>query len=229
MRSRRFVLPAIIAGLALLTGCAPQAAAPSASPTKTAAAPSATPTPTPADAVASRVVVHSQTVDVVAEDGSTIASVRYFDPATDMVAALTKAFKAEPVVSADPGAIETPPGTRYTWGGFAIVDRDIEQSDPYFPAINLYAETADVNGVRIETVGGFAVGDDVETVAAAASDKVSRYTMGDGTHSVNIRVDRFDIPPVGDKPEARSWGVVLLGEANGSVTRIVAPSGDFGV
>ncbi|MGG7510783.1 hypothetical protein [Plantibacter sp. YIM 135249] len=226
MRSRRFVLPAIIAGLALLTGCAPQAAAPSASPTKTAAAPSATPTPTPADAVASRVVVHSQTVDVVAEDGSTIASVRYFDPATDMVAALTKAFKAEPVVTPDAGGNETPSGTRYTWGGFAIVDRDVEQAEPYSPALAAFWDTADVNGVRVETVDGIAVGDAAEPLAEGHPDGLFRNP---NNGELSVRVDVALLPLNADYGDKPSFAVALVGVTDGPVARMIAPSGNWGV
>lgn len=224
MRTRFIILPALVAGLALITGCSSQSAVPAPS----SAAPSATQTEA-AEPVASRVVIGGETVEVIADDDQVMSSVRYFDPATEMVEALTEAFGAEPVVSADAGGIETPPGTRYTWGKFAIVDRDIEQAEPYLPAINVYAESAEESGIRIEAAGGFAVGEPAETAAAALPNAVSRYAMPDGTETLVIRAGIADIPPTGDVTDARSWAVAVLGTTDGPISRLVAPSGDFGV
>jgi len=234
MHSRLRVLPALVAGLLLLVGCAPQAAAPSASPTTTAT--SSTPTAAPAP-VASRVVIGAENVEVVAEDDTLITSVRYFDPTASLVAALTAAFGADPVVSADPGGNETPPGTRYTWGGVAVVEREVEQSEPYNPATVLFVESAEESGVRIEVVGGYAVGDDTEAMAAevsgaegAAPEDVQRYTLPDGTPAVFIRADVTPIPPVVDEPgvESRSWAVGVIGSDAAPIERVVAPSPNWG-
>jgi len=235
MHARLRVLPALVAGLLLLVGCAPQAAAPSASPTTPAAA-SSTPTATP-EPVASRVVIGADTVEILAEDDTVIASSRYFDPASSLVAALTDAFGADPVVSADPGGNETAPGTRYTWGGVAVVERDIEQSEPYEPATIVYVESAEESGVRVEAVGGYAVGEDTDAVAAEVSaaegatpEDVQRYSLSDGTPAVFIRADVTPIPPSGDDvgTGSRSWAVGVIGSDAGPIQRLVAPSPNWG-
>ncbi|MFZ4895923.1 hypothetical protein ACL9RL_15885 [Plantibacter sp. Mn2098] len=225
MRSRRFVLPAVIAALVALTGCTPQAAAPESSATN-ATEPSATPTAPP---VVASVLVRAEAVEVLGDDGSTIASATYFDAASTFTEMLTAAFGAAPVVEPDEGGIETPPGTRYTWSGFFIVDRDIDQQEPYDPAITAYVIVPEVNGIRVETVGGYAVGDNAEAVATTYPDEVSRYTLTEGGELLMVRADRVDIPPTGDKPEKRSWAVAVLGKTDGLVTNLIAPSGDFGV
>ncbi|MGK9148658.1 hypothetical protein KXS11_13605 [Plantibacter flavus] len=234
MLRRLIVLPALVAGLVLITGCTPQSAAPDAGSSAPTASETRTPTPTP-EPVVSRVVIGAEGVDFVAEDDTVLTSVRYFDPTADLVAALSDALGTEPVVSADPGAIETAPGTRYTWGGLSVTAREIDQSEPYDPATLVNAESAEEAGIRIEAVGGFAVGDGSETVADAISgaegataEDVQRYVLSDGTPALFIRADVTPIPETDNGTGNRSWAVGIVGTPSAQIDRIVAPSPNWG-
>lgn len=223
MRLRRFVLPAVIAAIALLTGCASQAATPISPSTEAAATPSMT--SAPKEAAVARVIVGSQRVEVLTDDDTSISSVRYFDPVDQMVKALTQAFSDDPVITPDLGGNDVAPGTRYTWGGFAVVERDVLQSEPYAPAVVVYWDTADVNGIRIEAAGGIAVGDPTDPLTAAGPDGLLRSST---TEYVMFRVDLTPLPAGVEYGDTPSFAVSVLAVTGGSVTRMVAPAANWG-
>lgn len=224
LKSRHLVLPALIAGLLLLVGCTPAGGPPT--PSEAVAAPSRTPSQAPSAApVASRIVVGTQTVDVVAEDGVRIASARYFDPAADLVAALTTAFGAEPVITDQHSGGESAGGTRYTWDTFSVIDHDNANSEPYDPAVSVIWESAAVRGIRIETVSGIAVGDPATPVVDAHPDGL--YRSPDGAHFV-ARVDVVALPENESYGENPSFAVGVVGETNGQISRMFAPVGSWG-
>ena len=221
------LLPALVAVL-LVAGCSatpPTASKPTASVGRTA---TPTPTATPmAEPVVDRVAFDSTGISLLRNDGSIADTFTYFQPAAEVVAALTSVFGAEPTVE-DIKPYEGYRYTRYDWTGFAVED-SVEPSDgAYYVDFRVNASAASLNGIAIRTVDTITVGSDTAAVEAAHPEHVTRVTPPNvGVETSFIEVDTRVLPDyVGDGyTTPASFYVTVIGPVGGVVERIYAPSG----
>lgn len=193
-------MPAVIF-VAALSGCAsPASTTPSSSPAASEA-PAPEPTPTPEEPTAASVRVSTEAVEILDAEGEVLESFEYFDDETaPIVEALTEAFDSEPVVENVDGGVH-PSWTEHTWGGFAVWDYTTGKWDgSAFPETNAFRvviQSAEENGIDIETKEGISVGDDAADVAAVS---FRDHVDTGGTKDVHFfSLDRVYIEPKVDK------------------------------
>lgn len=214
---------ALAAAVLVLAGCAPAATVPVAEPTATST-PTPTPTPTP---VADGIVFDTQAFTVVAGDGSALQTFTYFDAVDDVVPALAALFGADPTV-ADVPPREGYPQTSYTWDGFVLYDSQQEAEDPYYVNFRFSASVASLNGVRLMTVDGVAVGDDPAPIEAANPELISHGTPPNlGYEIFTIGVDIVTLPDYTDDSGTYPASLYLsvFGPVGGAVETISGPLG----
>lgn len=184
--SQRMLLgPVLLVVAVALGGCAAEA--------PEAAEPSAPSSATPAEPAASLLLFSGSDVQALDGGGQPVETASFAEGAQSAVALLTDVLGVDPEVTEQP---EQCAGahTSYAWDGVALVAW-ADSSD-----ISFTVDAATSGDVRLQTVGGFAVGDDVssfvesqpaETVARpggsdiyVAFDVVSTVTHGDYTSPV---------------------------------------------
>ena len=221
------LLPALVAVL-LVAGCSatpPTASTPTASVGETAPpTPAATST---AEPVVDRVAFDSTGISLLRNDGTIAGSFTYFQPAAEVVAALTSAFGAEPTVE-DIQPYEGYGYTRYDWNGFAVEDSVQPSDGAYYVDFRVNASVASLNGVALRTVDTIAVGRDTAAVESAHPEHVTRATPPNiGVETSFIEVDTRVLPDYveGGHSTPASFFVTVIGPVGGAVERIYAPSG----
>jgi hypothetical protein len=227
-KPRLFPLVAVaVVALAAVAGCTPSAAPATPAP---APSPSASGTPTPSPSrlpVAERLVVDSQSLTVLADDGTALQSFTYFDPAADVVAALATLFAADPEVE-DVQPYEGYPFTQYEWPGFSLNDSIQEPDGVYYVNFRIQITAATLNGIALETVEDISVGDDPLPIEAAHPDDVEHFTAPNiGHETFIVTVDRRALPDWVDDHGTQevSFVVSVFGSVGGTVEHIYAPSG----
>ncbi len=207
------IATALIATLAL-GGCAQEIAV---EPTPT---PTATPTPTPTpEPVAERLVVGSDAMTVIADNGETLATYDYFQDPQGVVVELTDLFGFAPSVK----QIQPYEGIPYLesdWSGFRILDLDRETDGVLYSSYWVEITAATISAITVETVEGIAVGDDAEPVERAHPETTEHITPP------NTGIPRYlidvDILPL---PSGYTFSVSLSGEVGSPIERIFAPAG----
>jgi hypothetical protein len=213
-------------------GCAP--GSPSSAPTTPVAEdPSPTPTPTEqAEPEAERIVVGGESIVVLASDGTELASYDYFQDTADLVDGFTELFGSAPVETPVEGDPHSPAGIELDWDGFAIRDDERAGSPPYTPNHLVSVTAAEVDGIRIETTAEFTVGTPLEEVRAEAPDSETEpYEGEDGVTQYNFQVDAVALDA--DDPACPEEGCtlsvrLLSNEEDAAITRIIAPTPNFG-
>ncbi|RZU65866.1 hypothetical protein EV379_2205 [Microterricola gilva] len=227
MRRPKFVIAALgIAALALV-GCSPQTE-PTEQPGQTTPPATQTPTATEssAPATAASIVLSVTSIQVVDSAGTVMSENDYFEPAADVVATLTAALGTDPIVSRYEGGGDSPPGTSYDWGGFAIRDGEWTTEAPYYPEFSVLLTAATVGGLTISTSDGVAVGDSFSAVAAAHPEHVRSYADGP------LQLEWTELPKF---PEGYGVDIVpalsvlvVDSEHNDVVSRIITPAMNWG-
>lgn len=213
----------VLSGL-LLSGCAlasPSAQAPSSAPapaptpagtTSTTEAPTQAPTLEP---TVSTIQLSGSALTSETETGEPISSVAFADGTEASVAFLTSALGAEPEQSV-PGEMEACNNVtaRYSWGDTALV---LDVWEPAGFVINMGESS--VNGIRLQSSGGFAAGEDAQAFFDALPAELALDEYGDGTGP--FVYDKIaDSAPWGDD---NAYGGVALLQQGGIVNRIVSP------
>jgi hypothetical protein len=159
IKHRRLLLGSLPLAALLLFGCA---AMPAPSP-QTAGSASATPTAeeTPEPAVAASLRFSGSAAESVDADGATIASVPFDEGAAAVVDLLTTTSGIAPETAVEEEGCASP-HTSYQWDGVALTAWT--GSSDFIVGFSAAA----LGSVRLETTGGFTVGDDITAFAAAA-------------------------------------------------------------
>ena len=151
-----------------LSACQPTVTASTSPPTTTAATKTATATATPTAAptptsepkpVLDSIYVDGDALTLTAADGSVIASLDFFQPQADAVAALTDALGFAP---ASDSSNSSP---AFDFEGLKIVGPPIDGGPGW--TFRVSTTVASVRGIPITTVGGAGVGSDAQSLAAA--------------------------------------------------------------
>ena len=211
----------------VLSGCSPFAE-PSYQPSQTNSPTSHSPTVTesPAPAAAASIVLSVTAIQIVDSAGALLGEHDYFEPTTDVVAVLTDAFATEPTVSHYEGHADSPPGTSYDWGGFALQDSEWTAEAPYYSEFYVLLTARTVGGLMLSTSDGVSVGDSFSDVTAAHVDGVQSYAEGP------LQLEWTELPKF---PEGYGVDIVpalsvlvIDSEHNDVVSRIIAPAMNWG-
>ena len=224
MKTRTLTMIAATAIVALgLAGCATEVPRP---PTATT-----DPTPTQSPSVeASSIIVSSETVTVLADDDTELASYGYFEPsATQAIDGLTEWFGFAAEITEQEAVSSAPRTTIHQWQGFELWEYpDVTSAFPETNTFRVVLKTASVDDIAVSATGGIAVGME-ETVAAPLA---YRHTTDTGGTEV-VDFYRYDETPVETdvmpdyEPAALSINVWVTGKDR-LVTRIDAPSRNWG-
>ena len=166
--TRNFTRAGIVAVIAAvaLSGCqsgAPDAASPLS--TATSVPTSSAPAVDPLTTVTS-LTVGPEALLLQGDTDAASVTLSYNDPVDAVVADLSVAFGADPVVDKHDGGLESPPGVGYLWEGFLL--NDFLPAEGYFPEYANFSVsvTAPTTGeVALTSPGGFAIGDDLRAAA----------------------------------------------------------------
>jgi len=215
------LLPAALLVLAL-SACG--GGTPDPDPTIATPEPTATATggggPDPAT-IAAGIQVSTEGIVVFAADDSTLAEISIYDATSDVVAELTGIFGTDASVSDEPGGMETSPSRVYDWSGFSIIDYEgdtIMNTDFVFDVT-----TAAVGDIEIFTYSDLQIGDPLADAVA-----LSDYATGFPGYTAlgSVPIDPATVGEAGGLDLLIYTGVFGSG---GTITRIVAPSPNWGV
>jgi hypothetical protein len=230
--------------LILLTGCVTTPtfptsppSSPAGTPTSPSPSPAATapPSPSPAPVAApDRVVIDAEFIRVLADDGSELARFDYFQPTAEVIAGLDSYLGASEQTWFE-GRGHAMPATYHDWGGLRLADTVPAGQRPYDPEHWVSVTSVDANGVTIMAPDDVVVGDAVgPLIEADGTDEVHRWTSPEtAVASVSFRIDLVELPPMPGADPSDDWspsfGVMVVGdETAGVVTRLAAPSANFG-
>jgi hypothetical protein len=213
--SRVVVWVAAGAVLLAMSGCAASVPATKSTPSHATAA---VPTPTAAP-VAAAVMVRGTSLDVMSEDGRIIQSIPYSGGDKSLVSALTAVLGA-PVSKTYPdngcaggtGTGHQP--TASNWGGETLVVTSFNTGPTDF-VVSLSGSS--VNGIELETAGGFHVGDSSKDLAKQVPGVVSQ----DSTIWNNSYL-WYDLA-ADSTPAGKSGVVVYADSVLGPITTITGP------
>lgn len=238
------VAPLALTALLALTACGPAAPAPTPSASRATSSPTAIPTPEAAPALET-IVVLADTLTAVDDDGTTMATLTYFDSGPDTVAALTELFGFDPVVTVVPRApSDAFAGTQYAWDGFELNWRGFEDepgsgtsSYPLSHSLSVQVTAPEVRGVSIEGPSGIHVGDAFEPLKTSYAESYNEFdnydenNTPDGTRSGTVTVGTVPLPPTDGNDGTWMWGVTVRSEvASGTITAITTPTNlNFGL
>lgn len=167
MRSRvRLIVFAagIAASCVVLSACTPTLG-PVVIKKTPSATPSASAAPTPAPAVAARIQINGDSLDVFAADGSSLAHFAYLAAPEASVATLSSLIPQAPAVSTTTiaGGCEAP-HHKVEWGKALTVVWYVEPIAGLGLSVSSMAR--DIGQVKVETPGGFGVGDSAAALLA---------------------------------------------------------------
>ncbi|MEL4319179.1 hypothetical protein WJX64_09200 [Leifsonia sp. YIM 134122] len=228
-RGRGAALLSIIAALTL-AGCAPSPSSsePVADRTPTAAA-SATPAPAPeptaaTELAAALIAFTAEAITVFAEDGTTLSSYDYYQEPQQIIDGLTTVFGGAPVETFHAASGHLTDRAERDWGGFTLITETVPSTIDYHPQNTVEATAAVVRGIRISTVGGFAVGSDIGTAAASYPDEiVGLFDPSNGP--VVLRMGPIPLPPTDDYQDDGITTAVLASnsDAGPAIARLWGP------
>ncbi|TFD48879.1 hypothetical protein E3T55_12575 [Cryobacterium frigoriphilum] len=202
----------------LLSGCAaaaPSAQEPGSSPSATPAGSTSTAQAPTQEPTVSTIELSGTALTSETATGEPISTVAFRDGTDASVAFLTDALAAEPEQSV-PGELEAcaEVTARYSWGDTALV------LDVWEPAgfVMTLGESS-VNGVRLQSSGDFAAGEDAQAFFDALPAELALDEYNDGTGPFV-----YDLV-AGSSPwgEDNAYGGVALLQQGGIVSRIVSP------
>ncbi|TFD28359.1 hypothetical protein [Cryobacterium cryoconiti] len=230
----------LVVGAVFLTACSGPAAPIPRTPSPTATPETATATATesapPAAARVTDLVLSSTSIEFRDASGTAQSTFDYFQPPDELVSALTLALGSAPTESTW-GEDDNHPGVTYAWDDFAIhdFDRVVNGETLNCPSSSFGVETEALNGVRIRTVDGIAVGDNAAEIAARYPDTSWRSApLGDPKGEpveLHIGVGHVSLPPceAARGNSDRTYSVRLdAPDPLGPITRFWGPSADWG-
>lgn len=232
---RQTLLLASLIGITALTGCTatgstgPDTSSPSAAAT---ASPSATSAPAPsatADAAVADILVTAEAVELRDSAGAVVASLDYFESATEAREELTQAFGAEP--TSEDYRSNHAAGTMYSWDGFYLADTTLPPTNaPYEPDYWVRVTSPTVNGVHVHTLDGIEPGDPAPELEAKYRDSSTRVKVDGKPERLDVFVGSIELPPRdGSAPGDLTLSVMISAQdPAGTVTDFRAPSANFG-
>lgn len=158
-------------------------------------------------------------LQVLSDSGDVLDEIGIFDSIDPAVAILTDLFEAAPVVTAYEGTS----AADYEWDGF-IIGTDGPANPPTGAEVHVRAMTAELNGIGIETVGGFAVGDSLVPISEASPED-SRTWDNRGVLELVVNVD--EVPVEGDDIDRALHTELSAHPADGPISQISAPAKNF--
>lgn len=223
----------LVTGVLLLTGCS----GPS-HPVRGTPGPTATPaasTRPPAQGAMSGLVVSATSIELRDASGKPQSTFDYFQPASEVVAGLSQALGSAPILVNFEGRNDTPPTTRYKWDDFVLNDPLTGGMPPFSSNTWVRVSAEFVNGVRISTVDGIAVGDNAAELEARYPDTSDRYPLA-GQPALHIGVGFVPFSPsdtyAGYEAYAGSeltFSVQLFApDPLGLITQLTTPSPSWG-
>jgi hypothetical protein len=228
------LVPVLVASVLLLTGCAGPSSPVRGSPSRTAtpAPPTSSarpPAPATATATATDIFVSATSIELRDASGKTQSTFDYFQPASEVVAGLSQALGSAPILVNFEGYNDTPPTTRYKWDGFVLNDPLTGGMPPFSSNTWVRVSAEAVNGVRISTVDGIAVGDSAAELEARYPDTSFRHPLA-GQPALHIGVGFVPLPPSDDSPGSdRTFSVELVApDPLGPITQLTTPSPNWG-
>ena len=228
----------LVVGAVLLTACSgpvapiPRTLSPTAMPTTATATESAPP-------VAARVtdlVLSATSIEFRDASGTAQSTFDYFQPPYKLVSALSLALGSAPTESTW-GEDDKHRGITHAWGDFALLNYDPVVGGETLNCPNSsFSVAADaVNGVRISTVDGIAVGDNAAKIAARYPDTSWRSApLGEPAGEpveLHIGVGHVSLPPceAARGNSDRTYSVRLdAPDPLGPITEFWVPSADWG-
>jgi hypothetical protein len=203
--------------VALLSGCAPTSvtdAGDTPAPTSTSSV-TASPTPTavvPASVIA--VTVSGASLSSIDATGAVVETVPFTGGAESLVPVLTEVSGVAPEVSEVAESCSAA-FTSYAWGDTRLLD--FAGGDDFVVIV----DGSSLGGVRIQTVGGYAVGDDMtQFVSTLPEEDLGRFD--DSGRSLFVSFDTVERDSIYNTP-AGAVGLVDLG----ALTSVISP-GDWG-
>ena len=224
------ILIAMAVFLALLSACATSApSAPVPSSSETEAADASEP---PERAKPARIVIGSETTDILDENGNVLVSLQYSGDGGAAVSAATDVLGTPLDTHHQEGTSHNPAVDGTSWGGFdIIVNRYSEKLDPtdeerlYLPAFTVQAtaESTD-SGIEIAAVDGTRVGDAFDVVAEGKPTSMVHLDDSFGIRSVALDLPT-SFPGIVDPGIEMAYGVIGRCEKGASsLTSITAPT-----
>lgn len=181
--------------------------------------PTSTPSTTPAPAVAARIQINGDSLDVFSDDGSSMAHFAYLGDSAASVAALTALIPEVPTTSTTTvsGACEAPHHI-VNWGDAL----ELRWSVDTVPGTGLQVTSLSrrIGSTEVETPGGFGVGDSASALlaklpGAAVNTEYSNFPKAGMTYiNYDVKSDR--------------GGSVYADTLDGPIERINAPASTFG-
>lgn len=228
MRIRQVVPPAFALVLALaLSACG--GGGPEPDPTTPAPEPTASETPTPGPdpaSAAARIHLGVNHVEIFALDDSPLGDFTMYESAADVVAELTEVFGTAPVVSDDPGGLETAPSRSYDWSGFTVIDP--EGLTIMLTDIVITVSTPAVGDVQVYSYFDLQVGDPFSDAIAVADGDGGFPGYGLATVG-SLTIDPVSVGEAPGLPLAIYVAVYGDPGGTGPITTITAPTPNWGV
>lgn len=216
-----------LVALAALTACTapPAASEPSAAPSTSAP----TPMGAPDVEAAASIVVSPESITVLGDGGSALATFDYHQPTGEVVAGLSE-YLGEPADSRVEHGSETPSATLHEWGGLQLFDTDIVETGIYWSNHWVYLTGTEAAGLPVTTSAGISVGDSFDTIdLSGASDPLDYASPETGRTQRMVRVDLVALPPGEGTGPSPDIGVLVTGYLDDAVVdRIESPSSNYG-
>lgn len=226
MRPHRLVALLVLsaATLAVSTACTP-------APTPVPPTSSSTPSPTTAPEIesAASIVISPETIIVVGDAGSSLATFDYHQPTDEVVAGLSE-YLGEPTDSRVEHMSETPSATLHEWDGLQLFDTDIVESGIYWWNHWVYLIGAEAAGLPVTTSAGVSVGDPFDAIDMSGATAPIDYTSPEtGRVQRMFRLDLIALPQGEGTGTSPDIGVLVTGFLDDAVVdRIEAPSSNYG-
>ncbi|WP_022884177.1 hypothetical protein [Glaciibacter superstes] len=201
----------------------------SATPTETPGTSSATATPSADPLLApTTILVRSDGLQITNGTGDILESMGYFDPIADVVARITTATGAPPIVIGHPGGIETPPGTNYVWDGLTLNDVDPPVDAPLEPDWYVRVEGPSAGGLSVSTAELVAVGLSETEVQALVPGTLQSFTVS-GAPVLDGTYDELSVATSSEGTDLTHSVFVRLEGSPATVVVILAPAKNYGV
>jgi predicted small lipoprotein YifL len=238
MRKRNALsIVVMLATSAALAGCGISGPLIAPGPSGTGSATdSPVPTPDMPDGpVAASVAISAETIAVLDADGVTLVSFDYFQPTAEVVTGLSE-YLGAPVDTANPGAIESPPGVDHVWGDLRLFDTEPPGNAPEDANHFVFVEGPSAGALPVRTAAG--VG---SAAGVRVGDPVSSMTIGvefsststDPETGVATNVHRIGIVPLPPHPDSvmeHNLGVMVMSHSDTQlIERLIAPNSNYGV
>lgn len=228
-KNKRAIFAIVAVAVIALSGCASGAGASGAPPSTPEARPEASQQPSAAPSpIATALVIRPESIELKDSTGTTLATVSYDAPASEMVETLSEAVGSAPEVREHAGGLEAPPGVYYEWAGLTVSDPEPEPGT-FAGLSNLQVSvTAPAVGkiAAITTVQGYRVGSETEPILVDNGWTVPEFAFFNFPAEFGPELGE----PSGENPAyLNAWAVSMSSEPPATaITSLFAPV-NFGV